>query len=90
MNVSYPEKLNLIGQSKISVVHNLCANNTPQLKSRPFESAMCKSLILCKKDEFNFIETWFEPNVDFLYYETNLDLENTINKVISNYNDYQS
>jgi hypothetical protein len=89
MNVSYPEKLNLIGQSKISVVHNLCANNTPQLKSRPFESAMCKSLILCKKDEFNFIETWFEPNVDFLYYETNLDLENTINKVISNYNDYQ-
>jgi hypothetical protein len=89
MNVSYPEKLNLIGQSKISVVHNLCANNTPQLKSRPFESALCKSLILCKKDEFNFIETWFEPNVDFLYYETNFDLESTINKVISNYNDYQ-
>ena len=89
MNVSYREKLNLISQSKISLVHNLCANNTPQLKSRAFESAMCKSLILCKKDNFNFIETWFEPNVDFLYYENNSDLEKTINDILENYEDYE-
>jgi hypothetical protein len=87
-NVSYSRKIQLISQSKITVVHNLIGNNTPQLKTRPFEAAFCKSLIICKKDDFNIIEEWFEPNKEFLYYENANDLEEIIIKVLNNYNDY--
>jgi hypothetical protein len=87
-NVSYSRKIQLISQSKITVVHNLLSNNTPQLKTRPFEAAFCKSLIICKKDDFNIIEEWFEPNKEFLYYENANDLEGIIIKVLNNYNDY--
>src|SRR3989344_3427495 len=41
----------------------------PQLKSRAFEAALCRSLILCRKDPWNVIERFFEPNKEFVYYE---------------------
>lgn len=88
VNVPYIEKLNLISKSKITVVHNLTGNYTPQLKSRPFEAAFSKSLILCKKDDWNFIETWFEPNTEFLYYNNSEELKKIIDDVLVNYEKY--
>lgn len=87
-NVSYAEKLKLISESKINVIHNLLDNNTPQLKTRPFESAFCKTLMLCYKDDWNVIEEWFEPEKDFIYYTSQEDLENKINQILANYDDY--
>jgi hypothetical protein len=68
VGVSYPEKLRLIADSRACVVHNLTSSNSPQLKSRPFEAAFCKSLMLVKRDSWNLIEQWFTPDVDFLYF----------------------
>lgn len=67
--VSYPEKLRLIADSRACVVHNLTSSHTPQLKSRPFEAAFCQSLMLVKRDQWNILEEWFTPDVDFLYFD---------------------
>jgi hypothetical protein len=85
---TYVEKLKLISQSKITVVHNLTGTGTTQIKTRPFEAAFSKSLILCKKDQWNIIEEWFEPNKDFIYYEDSKELEFLITKIINNYEEY--
>lgn len=60
----------------------------PQLKSRVFEAAFCKSLILCKKDSFNIIERFFTPNKEFIYYKDNL--QKTITKILLDYTSYQT
>lgn len=60
----------------------------PQLKSRLFEAAFGKSIILCKKDSFNIIERYFEPEKEFVYYEDN-NLEKTIMKILANYEKYR-
>lgn len=61
----------------------------PQLKSRIFEAAFCRSLILCKKDNFNVIEKYFTPGEEFVYYEEGKLVE-TVNKVLANYDAYLS
>jgi hypothetical protein len=124
-NASYNEKIKLISESKITIVHNLLHPKrkyfkniwnyegwqnhegfklipkptqfwkiftdknivVPQLKSRVFEAAFSRSLILCKRDQFNVIEKYFEPNKEFIYYENNL--EEKINEVLENYHDYE-
>lgn len=60
----------------------------PQVKTRLFESALSRSLILCKKDPFNIIENFFEPSKEFIYYEEG-KLDETIKKVLKNYTKYQ-
>lgn len=60
----------------------------PQMKTRMVEAALTKTLMLIYKDEWNVIENWFEPNVDFLYWETFDDLEKLINDITNNYNNY--
>lgn len=91
-NVSptYLEKIDLISRSRITMVHNLTGSNTPQIKTRPFEAAFCKSLILCKRDEWNIIEEWFEPDKEFLYFSNETELKQIIIKVLTNYEDYHS
>ena len=125
--VGYEEKIKLIAQSRITLVHNLlyptfshlrnvwgypqwqdnlafsqlptpwkisrfflnkAAIMVPQLKSRPFEAAFSKSLILCKKDPFNVIENYFEPGKEFIYYEEGKLIE-TISTILQSYDDYQ-
>jgi hypothetical protein len=88
-NTTYQQKLNLIAKSKICITHNYVGNNTPQLKSRCFEAAFCKSLMLVMKDDFNIITQWFEPNVDFLYFDSS-NIEETINDALNNYDSYQA
>jgi hypothetical protein len=86
-NVSYSEKLKLIAKSRICLTHNLIATNTPQLKSRCFEAAFCKSLMLVLRDQYNIVSQWFEPNVDFLYFDTD-NITEIIDSVLKNYSDY--
>jgi hypothetical protein len=61
--------------------------HVPQLKSRAFEAAVSRSLILCRKDEFNIIERYFEPGKEFIYYESG-ELEDRIRHILSHYSDY--
>jgi hypothetical protein len=63
------------------------AIEAPQLKSRIFEAAFCRSLILCKKDKFNVIENYFKPGEEFVYYEEGRLVE-TVNKILTNYDSY--
>lgn len=88
INVSYPEKIDFISKSKITVTHNLTGVGTPQVKTRIFEAAFCKSLILCKKDSWNVIENFFEEGTEFLYFENETDLTEKIQNVVDNYEDY--
>lgn len=124
--VSYSDKMKLISESRITLVHNLLYPKpyhifniwkindykenrafklipkrfdfykllrsskfvVPQLKSRVFEAAFGKSLILCKKDPFNVIERYFEPEKEFIYFEEN-NLEERIVDILKNYSVYQ-
>jgi len=87
-HITYFEKLRLIAESKIDVCHGLVGNGTPQTKSRYFEAAFCKSLILIHSDQWNIIEDWFTPGEDFLYWSTEQELEDLIADVVSDYDSY--
>ena len=63
------------------------AIEAPQLKSRIFEAAFCRSLILCKKDKFNVIEKYFTPGEEFVYYDEG-NLVGTVKKILRNYDGY--
>lgn len=58
----------------------------PQLKSRVFEAAFSRSLILCKKDNFNVIENYFEEGKEFVYFDD--DLCSTLEDILKNYENY--
>ncbi|HYD35470.1 MAG TPA: glycosyltransferase [Vitreimonas sp.] len=60
----------------------------PQLKARLFEAAFGRSLILCKRDPFNIIERYFEPNKEFIYFDEDT-LESSIEMVLADYPKYQ-
>jgi glycosyltransferase involved in cell wall biosynthesis len=60
----------------------------PQLKSRVFEAAFGKCVILCQKDFFNVIERYFTPEKEFLYFDDLTDLEAKIKMVLANYDHY--
>ena len=61
----------------------------PQQKSRMFEAAFSRSLMLVKKDPWNLIEYFFNPNQDFIYFNKEEDLPKLINKILKNYNLYK-
>jgi hypothetical protein len=116
---SYKDKLNLISQSKITIVYNLIDSNkghitrlsklpgiksnksfkkvfynnpdmfVPQIKSRLFEAAFCKSLILCRKDQWNLIENFFEKDKEFVYYNDERELNAKIKEILFNYDKYK-
>lgn len=60
----------------------------PQLKSRVFEAACSQCIILCYKDDYNTIEDYFIPGEEFLYFKDNNELENIIEKILENYDNY--
>lgn len=59
----------------------------PQLKSRVFEAAFCKSLIFCRRDDFNVIDDYFEEDIDYISY-TDDNFEEKLLAILNNYNDY--
>lgn len=60
----------------------------PQFKSRTNEAAVCKSIMLAHFEEFRCIEQQFTPNVDFIYWYDNKDLEEKIHEILKNYDKY--
>jgi len=113
--VSYAEKLALIAQAKVSLIHNLLFLSerhlaqvrsqpgyeknhaftrleeriAPQLKSRLFEAALCRSLILCRHDPWNLVEQHFEPDRDFLYFRSNREMHDRIGDVSQHFERYE-
>ena len=59
----------------------------PQLKSRAFEAAFSRSLILCKRDPFNIIENFFDPGEEFVYFDDG-ELKDRIADILLNYEKY--
>lgn len=61
----------------------------PQLKPRVTEAAFFKMLMLVKRDPWNLIEYWFEPDKDFIYFDSNNELEELIRETTTNLDKYQ-
>lgn len=61
----------------------------PQIKSRVFEAAFSKSIILCLRDPWNVIERYFEPGKHFIYYDGPDDLKENLNELINNFDNYK-
>ena len=60
----------------------------PQIKTRPIEAALNKTLILCKRDPWNILDHWFTPDEDFIYYDTNEELMDKSSDILNNWADY--
>ena len=60
----------------------------PQIKSRTFEAAFNKCIILAYKDPFNTIEQFFDENVDFIYWKNKSELNILIENIINSYEKY--
>lgn len=108
---SYAEKINILAETKVAVVHGLWnvipqqiqairdfprANQNkalthleqglaPQIKSRMFEAAFSRCVILCQRDPWNPIENFFTPDKDFLYFDDEKDLDRQLEYIINNY-----
>lgn len=61
----------------------------PQIKSRTVESALCKSLMLVKRDLWNVIEEWFVDGEDFIYFDDTSDLRDKIFEINKNWEKYK-
>lgn len=61
----------------------------PQIKSRVFEAAFSKSLILCYHDNWNVIEYFFDKDKEFVYFYDAEDLRNKLIEILNNYEKYE-
>ena len=60
-----------------------------QLKPRITEAAFFKMLMLVKKDPWNAIEYFYEPEKEFLYYEDEKELPEMIEEIKTNWGKYE-
>lgn len=89
-NLVFP-KYRISNYQQAKVIGFVSANNVyPQLKSRAFEAAICKSLMLVLKDDYNIIENYFTPDSDFIYFSNKDELEYLISDAKNNPNKYES
>ena len=63
-------------------------NVMPQFKTRIHEAAISRTLNLVRKDEWNVIEDFYEPEKDFLYFDDEADLKSKIVEVLENWDQY--
>lgn len=59
----------------------------PQFKSRCNEAAFSKTLNLVKRDPWNLIENYYEPD-EFIYFDTFEELPNKITEILNNWDNY--
>jgi len=64
-------------------------NVSPQFKTRMHEGAISKTLNVIKRDKWNLAELYYEPEKEFLYFDTHEELERIIADVKSNWGKYQ-
>ena len=62
----------------------------PQFKVRSHEIASCKSLMLVKRDPWNLVEDFYEPDKEFLYFENFEELKHLIHDISVNFHKYES
>lgn len=62
----------------------------PQIKSRTFEAAFSKSLMLCQYDYFKVIEKFFTPNEHFIYFYDFNDFNEKVKHILANYGQYST
>jgi spore maturation protein CgeB len=74
--------------SNINDILEIRNNKLTQHKSRVIEAAFCRSIILCKSDEFNIIEDIFDVKKEFIYFDDS-NLKEIINEILSNYDKYK-
>jgi len=63
-------------------------NVMPQFKTRMHEAAIAKTVNLVLKDSWNIAERYYEPDLDFVYFNDVEDLENKIKEIKNNWEDY--
>lgn len=57
----------------------------PQFKTRMHEAAISKTVNLVYKDAWNVAESYYEPNVEFIYFQDEADLNKKIRYVLENW-----
>lgn len=62
----------------------------PQIKSRMFEAAFSRCVILCQRDPWNPIEYFFTPDQDFMYFDDEADLDKKLEYTINHYDEFDS
>ena len=62
----------------------------PQFKVRTHEITSSKSLMLVKKDPWNLVEDFYEPDKEFIYFETFPELHERIEDIKKNFTDYEN
>jgi hypothetical protein len=77
------------GWEKNKAFQHLEERMVPQLKTRAIEAAFNKSLLLVKRDPWNVIEYWWEPDKDFVYYDDEKDLNEKIDEIVNNWENYR-
>lgn len=114
-NLQFKDKIDLVGQTKISICYNLVHvmpeqvnrilnrpkhnsneafktvgnwNVMPQFKTRIHEAAMSKTLNLVRRDEWNVVEDFYEPEKEFLYFDNENDLQSKISEILENWDEY--
>ncbi|HEY4504032.1 MAG TPA: glycosyltransferase [Candidatus Paceibacterota bacterium] len=60
----------------------------PQYKTRFMEAGASRALILCRKDPFNIIESYYTPDKEFVYYEEG-KLKEKIEEILANWPKYE-
>jgi len=63
-------------------------NVMPQFKTRIHEAAISKTLNLVRRDKWNVIEDFYEPEKEFLYFDSERDLYSKISYVLKNWESY--
>ena len=64
-------------------------NIMPQFKTRIHEAAISKTLNLVRRDNWNTIEDFYEPDNEFVYFNDEQDLSEKIEHILANWDDYK-
>jgi hypothetical protein len=62
----------------------------PQFKVRTHEITSSKSVMLVKKDPWNLVEDFYEPEKEFVYFETFPELHERIEDIKNNFSNYEN
>ena len=60
-----------------------------QVKPRITEAGLFKMLMLVKRDPWNAIEYWYEPDKEFIYFDSNEELPDLIHETTTNWEKYE-